>query len=274
MGRRRSARLVCGACTLLLVAGLRWLAAGDRRCAGPTANCLPSRAPLGERRLEPPPPPARAPAEAEMLVVMPPGISVRRIGDMSKVEDVGEGSYGLYATRAFKEGDTVYAYPSRPWPQAQEDARRRASIVDLVLVGEHLPDGGLRVRITPLEHGELFADGTLEISGFDMLCNHDCNANMYYDEDESRAIATRDILPGEQVTVNYNCQNWDEHSNLLVFACKDFCTGDKSACDCIVRGFRHLSKARQRSLISQGGVSAYVLSEWRKAIEAEELSSN
>merc|ERR1711988_1794159 len=89
-----------------------------------------------------------------------------------------------------------------------------------------------------------------------------CDANMYYDEENATAIAARDIEAGEELTVNYNCHNWDEHSNLLTFTCSDHC---KSLLCChVVRGFKYLPPKRQQELAEQGGCSEFVLAQWEK----------
>jgi len=103
----------------------------------------------------------------------------------------------------------------------------------------------------------------VEISGFDMICNHCCDANMYYDEERSTTIAARDIKVGEELTVNYNCHNWDETSNLLTFDCSKFCK--TPLCCKYLKGFKYLLPERQKELAEQGGCSEYVLEKWKKA---------
>jgi len=208
------------------------------------------------------------PAANDMFVHVPEGVRVQKVaGGMDKIQDGGDGGYGLYAADNFKKGEVVYKYPSEPWPRDRNDPSKLADTVDLFLSGLSVPAEGLTVRITPLEHGELYADGTVEISGFDMICNHCCDANMYYDGDSATTVATREIKIGEELTVNYNCANWDETSNLLTFDCADFCKTPN--CCRTMRGFKYLPPERQQYLADQGGCSEYVLQQWKQA-KAEE----
>jgi hypothetical protein len=215
---------------------------------------------------------AMHPAANDMAVHVPAGIRIQKVaGGMDKIQEGGDGGYGLYADANFTKGEDVYKYPSEPWPRDRNDPGKLADTVDLFLSGPSVPPESIIVRITPLEHGELYADGTVEISGFDMICNHCCDANMYYDEERSTAVAARDIKVGEELTVNYNCHNWDETSNLLTFDCADFCK--TPLCCRTVKGFKYLPPQRQQELVEQGGCSEYVLEQWNQTKSVQESTS-
>lgn len=196
-----------------------------------------------------------------MDVTVPDGVVVRKVdGGMTKVQDTGTGGFGLYATKAFVAGDDVFAYPSEEWPKVGKEGPY-AQTVDLRCSHQD-PSLDCVVRVTPLEHGELYADGSLEISGFDALSNHSCDANMYYDEARAVTVACKEICPGDPLTVNYCATNWDESSNMLAFDC--VCGSD----NCVGRviGMCQLPAKQQWHLFNEGGVSAYTRDKWFESI--------
>lgn len=105
--------------------------------------------------------------------------------------EIGEGRHGrgVFATRAFAEGEAVESCPTLELPGDQVVGR----------LGDY-------VFGSAEDESEV-----LLLLGFGMLYNHSSQANVEYVQDEPRAImfvATRAIEPGDELTIDYGEEWW------------------------------------------------------------------
>jgi hypothetical protein len=75
------------------------------------------------------------------------------------------------------------------------------------------------------------------------LINHACVPNVYIDFLSWQLRAARAIRPGEELGWNYHTTEWE-------LSCPFECMCASGSCDGVVRGFKHLSPPRQRSLLT------------------------
>ncbi len=177
-----------------------------------------------------------------LRIYTPPEVSIQKYND----------EHGVYANKSFNKGYIVSGYPSCEWYKS--DNGKYIDSIDICI------DDHIYASISPSEHGELLPDGNIEFSGYDCMTNHSCDPNVIYDEVNHHMIAIKPIYKGDELTVNYNCTNWDEYSNLIVFNCN--CHSNN--CGGVIRGLKYLSHDEQTRLIGQGGVSEYCLKKLTK----------
>jgi hypothetical protein len=110
---------------------------------------------------------------------MPEGLEIKE----------GRHGRGVFATRAFAQGDAVESSPTLELPGDQVVGR----------LGDYV-FGSADDK-----------DEVLLLLGFGMLYNHSADANVEYVQDEPRVItflALRAIEPGEELTIDYGEEWW------------------------------------------------------------------
>ena len=105
---------------------------------------------------------------------------------------VGRGRHGrgVFATRRFAEGDAVEVCPTLQVADSDVSG----------LLGDYV--------FGSLDDGEVVL-----LLGFGMLYNHSASPNLEYFQDEPDAItfvATRAIKRGEELTIDYGAEWWDQ----------------------------------------------------------------
>jgi len=117
---------------------------------------------------------------------------------------------GVFARRRFRPGEVVVAYAPK---QRKLDARDPAAIE------------AAESKVTLLSGRDVIIPDTTVPGGW--LCNHSCNPNAaLFASGEGRIQCTRDIAPGEEVTIFYG---WVTHNEPE----RDACRCRQAAC----RGF-------------------------------------
>lgn len=191
--------------------------------------------------------PPRVEKDVLQLVVPGPG---HACADISIQRDETTGAYQLVAEKDFATGDSVYEFFTQRWPDGKKP-------IDMVSSTFLLPgdlEEGTTVRVDPMECAKRNRKGQLIFSGFDLFTTHSCEPNVVYndkkedeDDDWRGAYASRPILKGEQLSVDFNTLLWDrtEWEGLG----EGTCTCGASKCRGTVKGFRFLSPEDQQELV-------------------------
>ena len=118
---------------------------------------------------------------------------------------------GLFATTSFAKGDTVIEYIGETI--STEEADRRGGKYLAVLNDDWVIDGKERGNVA-------------------RYINHSCKPNCYYElnEEETRifAIAKRKIAPGDELTVHYGKEYFDQHIKPIGCRCAHCATQQES----------------------------------------------
>ncbi len=153
---------------------------------------------------------------------MDDGVFVRR----------AEGVAGLYATRAWKAGETICALDG---------------------IAQAYPTH-YSIQVAPTEHLvpplRAVADGDIEDYYRWCFINHSCAPNVYIDTATRTVVALADLAPGDELRYDYETTEWNM---VEPFAC------DCGALSCRhhVRGFKHLTDTQRRGL--SGPVAPHLL---------------
>lgn len=113
---------------------------------------------------------------------------------------------GLYATGAFSKGDFIVEYTGVKIPTPKADALKTRYLF------------------------EIDADWTIDGSSRDNIAryiNHSClpNAEAYIEKDRIRIQASENIVPGEEITIDYGDEYFDEFIRPVGCKCR-LCSGD------------------------------------------------
>lgn len=145
--------------------------------------------------------------------------------------------YGLFATKAFKNGEVVYQH--------------QCAIIDDVDQEFFLHTNQGNFTLNSITHAVAIGSGKRALFSFDSMMNHSCDPNTFSRSSaEMRAlhqyqqVACKDILPGDQITCDYNLFEYD---------CRDkniaSCHCGAINCRTAIQGFKWLSLEEQIKLL-------------------------
>ncbi len=151
---------------------------------------------------------------------------------------------GLFATAPFRKGEVLYRGFSVLVPDVQRDVLAYFTNGDT--------NEECQYEMNVIKHSvQRCVGGLRELYTFDSFMNHSCspttisqNEINQSDGAEYDTVAVRDILPGEEITCDYDLFEWDcEDKGIMNCLC--------GAPDCRknVRGFRHLPLEKQIGLL-------------------------
>ena len=125
---------------------------------------------------------------------MPPPSAVALSADWYAAESPGKGR-GLFAARAFAEGEAIGAFAGLPLSAAEIATLKPTRVYDYVFWVRDAPEAG----------PEAF-DATLALGAIS-LCNHSRRSNARFEVDADglyiRLFARRAIADGEEITIDY-----------------------------------------------------------------------
>jgi SET domain-containing protein len=149
---------------------------------------------------------------------------------------------GLFTNRKIKKNSIVYKYDTIDWPKNKSGTYKRS--LDLQLFDKD--NNKFKFKINKIDHSEYNVNGTLDFTGFDMLINHSCNFNCYYDRDMKTLRAYKDIKKGEELYLNYNLSSYDykiEHNVMYK------CNCNSNNCIKKIKGYKYLNDNIKRKLL-------------------------
>lgn len=146
--------------------------------------------------------------------------------------------FGLYATKSFEKGSVVYLGHQIVIPNTYNEFR---------LVLDNQP--GAEFMLDTDTHSVQFSDTERWLYLFDSFMNHSCDPTTISRQSaEQRAqniyqtIALKDIVPGDEITCDYNLFEYDCHGKVI-----EECLCGSSKCIGRVAGFRYLSVKEQQA---------------------------
>jgi len=172
-------------------------------------------------------------------------VIVKKCENTDSVDEQGNHTYELYASKDVTKGELFYEFWQQEWPHGGE------ALVDMAFSSKLLeedPAEGTLIRFDPNKCGAYRdSEGELMFSGWQLLTTHSCDPNTVYcndekdeDEDWQSVFAAKNIKKGDRITMDWNCFNWDrgECDNMVCDCGATNCTGTK-------QGFKYLSPEAQ-----------------------------
>ena len=148
--------------------------------------------------------------------------------------------FGVFATRFFPQGSTVYMGQQLVIPNRYCEFRL---VIDFPTKSEYL--------LNTDTHSVQFSETKRWLYLFDSFMNHSCEPTTISRQTaELRAanryetVAVRDIHPGDQITCDYNLFEYDCHGKVI-----EECLCGSSKCIGRVAGFRYLATPEQQARI-------------------------
>lgn len=162
---------------------------------------------------------------------VPDGLVVQR--------SVSHGYYGIYATKAFSKGSILYYGRKSTIPNVYKE-------YDLKL--EHADGVTLIVPCNTHTHSVQFSETERWLYFFDGFMNHSCDPTTIshnLSHEEYHTIALRDILPGDEITCDYNTFEYDCRDKSI-----EKCLCGSNKCLGRVAGFRYLTVDQQKERVN------------------------
>lgn len=182
---------------------------------------------------------------AERVLAAIPAVMLDRVPDGVEVKKNAYG-YGLYATKAFRAGETLY---TGKWVDVPD---RRGQTALVTQHAEYTLDIDVHSVIYDEERGRRM------YYGFDSFMNHSCSPTTfsaldpgYWERHDYRTVACRDLAPGDEITCDYLLFDWDCGDKAIP---RCFCGTPE--CVGAVSGFKFLAREQMAPRI--GRIDDYV----------------
>jgi len=154
---------------------------------------------------------------------------------------INDSDYGLFTSKPIKKNGIVYKYDTIIWPTNKSGSYKKNISVDIYDNNNFKK----KFKFNYIQHSEFNINNTLDFTGFDLLINHSCDFNCYYDRDMKKLRAYREIEKDEELYINYNLSNYDykiEHNEIIDCLCKS------KKCEKKIKGFKYLSDNNKKNL--------------------------
>jgi uncharacterized membrane protein YeiB len=161
------------------------------------------------------------------------------VKELPPVEVIRAGGFArMRAVRAFGPGDVVFPLEGQPVPRATRFT---------IQIGEH-------AHLDPVSD---------EVSPWGSL-NHGCDPNVAIDVPRRAIVARRALGAGEELRFDYNTTEWELAESFTCNCGAPWCAG-------VIRGFSHLSHARQRVMLADAAPHIRAMHAARRRADAREL---